>query len=150
MYLCHRSWHTWDHRGPRWSPSVWRAAASTTTTSTRAPTTVPPQLPLPSQTEAAVSVPGAPRAARQRSGTERRAGQGADVRWPSCDEDCAGATKHQGDADLFTVWYLRTCLEAVCHHLYLLLLYQGLDSAIVDCGDAMYQSTFEDYVSAHI
>lgn len=114
MYLCHRSWRTWDHRGPWRSPSVWRPAATTTATPTRAQTTIPPRLPFPSQTEASVSVPGAPRAARQRSGTERRAGQGADVWWPSCNEDCAGATKHQGDADLFTVWDLRTCLVAVC------------------------------------
>lgn len=105
FYMYRRSWWTWDHGGPQQrSPSVWRAATSTTTTvttttSARPQTIIPPRLPLPSQTEATVSAPGSPRAAWQRSGTERRAGQGPDVWRPSCDEDSGGTTKPQGDAD---------------------------------------------------
>lgn len=52
---------------------------------------------------------------------------------------------------IFTAWSVGSdhYLEQVVFISDLFLLFKGLDSAIVDCGNAMYRNSFEDDVSFH-
>lgn len=94
-------------------------------------------------------LPRAPLGQRSRGRGQRRGlGRGQMFEDPAVMRIVQGRPSLKVMEDLFTVRNLRFCLNAACPWS-IILLFKGLDSAIVDCGNAMYWNTYEGDVSTH-